>query len=154
MRDQTAEEIQKAIRQGKSNDNAPREASEESANPFVEYVSRSEQIEENMFVIAAWEARQELNSWGYTADINDILEQMVEMQIAFEDVVCSYAPLMPPGWRVMADFNKWAKGQACAGFLHGELRPDISLMIGGSCTTVAELEMELDRLFRYVCELT
>ena len=153
MTNGTAKEFQ-ALRNSESNNHAPLNAPEEAINPFVDYVSQSEQIGENMFVIAAWEARQEENAWGYTADINDILEQMVEMQIAFEDVVCSYAPLMPPGWRVMADFNKWAKGQACAGFLHGELRPDISLMIGGSCTTVADLEMELDRLFRYVCELT
>ena len=40
-----------------------------------------------------------------------------------------------------------------AGFLHGEINPDVTLMIGGRVTTVAELEMELDRLFRYVCEL-
>ncbi len=155
MGHETAKEVIRAFRDSRPNGQTPPEASaEEDAGPFAVYVSQSEEIGENMFIIAAWEARQELNARGYTADINDIREQMAEMQVAFEDVVCSYAPLLPPGWRVMADFNKWVRGQACAGFLHGELRPDISLMIGGNCTTVAELEMELDRLFHYVCELT
>ena len=129
-------------------------AAHEESSPFAAYVSQSKNIAENMFVIAAWEARQELNAWGYTADINDVREQMDEMRSAFKDAVYSYAPLLPPGWRVTADYDKWLKGQACAGFLHGEINPDASLMIGGRCSTVAELEIKLDRLFRLVCEMT
>jgi hypothetical protein len=121
-------------------------------NPFAEYVSQSKNIGENMFVIAAWEARREMNAPGYAADINDMREQMEEMRLAFKDVVYSYAPLLPPGWRVTGDFDKWLKGQACAGFLHGEIQPDASLMIGGCSTSVADLEMKLDALFRFVCQ--
>lgn len=43
---------------------------------------------------------------------------------------------------------------ACAGFLHGDMAPDNSLMIGGQCCTVAEIEMELDRLHRFVWDLS
>ena len=123
-------------------------------NPFLEYISHSEKMGENMAVIAAWEERRHTNAPGYTADIDHLRGEMDRMRSAFKDVVYSYAPLLPPGWRVTGDYDKWVKGQACAGFLHGEINPDAALMIGGRVTTVAELEMELDRLFRYVCELT
>jgi hypothetical protein len=127
---------------------------QEEDNPFLAYVSQSKKMDQNMAVIAAWEERQHSQEAGYTADIDDLRGEMDKMRSAFKLVVYSYAPLLPPGWRVTGDYDKWLKGQACAGFLHGEINPDASLMIGGRVTTVAELEMELDRLFRYVCELT
>jgi hypothetical protein len=136
-----------------SMENGSDKPANQHGNPFANYVSNSEKIGENMFVIAAWEARQELNAPGYAADINNIRDEMDEMRTAFKDVVCGYAPLLPRGWRVTGDFDKWLKGHACAGFLHGEIRPDVSLMIGGGCSTVAELEMQLDRLFRLVCDM-
>jgi hypothetical protein len=125
----------------------------QEANPFAAYIASSKNIDENMFVIAAWEARREAHAWGYTADINNMRDELEEMRTAFKDVVSNYAALLPSGWRVTADFDKWLKGQACAGFLHGEIQPDISLRIGGDCSTVAELEMKLDCLFQMVCRL-
>lgn len=124
------------------------------SNPFVTYISQSRMINENITAIIAKEARRESNAWGYSADINGIRDEMKAMTIAFKDIVYSYAPILPPGWRVIADYDKWVAGQACAGFLHGEVQPDISLLIGGGCATVTEIEMELDRLHRYVCSLT
>jgi hypothetical protein len=121
-------------------------------NPFIDYVSQSKKMEQNMAVIAAWEDRRRSNAPGYTADIDELRGEMDKMRRAFKDVVYSYAPLLPPGWRVTGDYDKWIKGQACAGFLQGEIQPAVRLMIGGRCTTVAELEMELDRLFRYLCD--
>ena len=110
-------------------------------------------IDENINAVAAREEQRESNAWGYTADINDIRDEMKGMTAAFKDVVYSYAVILPPGWRVIADYDKWIAGNACAGFLHGEVQPDISLLIGGDCATVAEIEMELDRLHHYVCNL-
>jgi hypothetical protein len=124
------------------------------SNLFLEYISQSKKMEQNMAVIAAWEERRRSNAPGYTADIDDLRGEMDKMRTAFKDVVYSYAPLLPPGWRVTGDYDQWVKKQACAGFMHGEIQPDITLMIGGRCTTVAELEMELDRLFQYVCAST
>jgi hypothetical protein len=123
-------------------------------NPFLAYVSQSKKMDQNIAVLAAWEERQHSQEAGYTADIDDLRGEIDKMRTAFKHVVYSYAPLLPPGWRVTGDYDRWLKGQACAGFLHGEINPDASLMIGGRVTTVAELEMELDRLFRYVCEMT
>ena len=125
-----------------------------SENPFYDYVSGSERIEENISFIAAREAQRQKNAWGYTAEMDDIREDLNRMREAFKEVVYRYAPILPPGWRVIGDYDKWLKGQACAGFLHGEINPDNSLMIGGQCRTVAEIEMVLDRLHRYVCDLT
>lgn len=125
----------------------------ESQNPFADYISSSETIAENMFVIAAWEARRQFNAPGYTADINDFRDELDELRSAFKDVVTSYASLLPPGWRVIGDFDRWLKGQACAGFRHGELPPDTDLMVGGRCSTVSELEIKLDRLFNFVCAM-
>lgn len=135
------------------NDNGDDGLADEDANPFVAYVSQSQMIDENMTAITAREAQRESNAWGYTADINDIRDEMNGMRLAFKDVVYNYAPILPPGWRVIADYDKWLEGKACAGFLHGEVQPDISLLIGGNCTTVAEIEMELDRLHHYVSNL-
>jgi hypothetical protein len=123
------------------------------SNPFLAYVSQSQQIEENIAAITAREAQRESNTRGYTADIGDIHDELNRIRIAFKDVVYSYAPILPPGWRVIADFDKWVAGKACAGFLHGEVQTDISLLIGGDCTTVAEIEMKLDRLVHYVHDL-
>jgi hypothetical protein len=124
------------------------------SNPFLDYISQSKKMDQNLTVIAAWEERRRSNAPGYTADIDDLRGEMDLMRTAFKDVVYSYAPLLPPGWRVTGDYDKWVKRQACAGFMHGEIQPDITLIIGGRCTTVAELEMELDRLFQYVCAST
>ena len=132
----------------------PGEEAEGQDNPFEAYVAQSKEMEQNMAVIAVWEERRSSLAPGYTADINNLRGEMDRMRSAFKDVVYSYAPLLPPGWRVTGDFDKWIKGQACAGFLHGEIQPDAMLMVGGGCTSVADLEMDLDRLFRYVCELT
>lgn len=137
-----------------SQDQDTENAGQEEENPFVSYVAQSKKMSDNITVIAAWEARHEANAKGFTADINDMREEMNEMRIAFKDVVYSYSPLLPPGWRVTGDYGAWLKGEACAGFLHGEMRPDTTLMIGGRCSSVAELEIELDRLFRYVSDLT
>jgi hypothetical protein len=123
-------------------------------NPFLDYVSQSKKMDQNMAVIVAWEERHRSNAPGYTADIDELRCEMDKMRSAFKHVVYSYAPLLPPGWRVTGDYDKWIKGQACAGFLHGEIQPAVRLMIGGRCTTVAELELKLDHLFRYVCEMT
>ena len=70
------------------------------------------------------------------------------------DIVYRYAPILPSGWRATGDYDKWLKGKACAGFLHGEKNPDNSLMIGGHCHTVAEIEMELDSPHSYMCALS
>jgi len=123
-------------------------------NLFLDYVSQSTRIKENISAIAAKEERRLANAWGYTAEIADIREQMMSMRNAFKEIVNSYAPLLPKGWRVIADYDKWVAGRACAGFLHGEIQPDITLMIGGRCSTVADLELELDRLFRYVNDIS
>jgi len=133
---------------------APGEETEGEKNPFQAYVAQSKQMEQNISVLAAWEERRQGHAPGYTADIDILRCEMDKMRSAFKDVVYSYAALLPPGWRVMGDYDKWVKGQACAGFMHGEIQPDVTLMIGGKCTTVAEIEMELDRLFRYVCEVS
>ena len=119
-------------------------------NPFLEYVAGSAAMAENIRAIAMREEQRADAANGYAADIADIRDLMQEQRIAFKRLVNGYAPLLPPGWRVMADYSKWVEGNACAGFLHGEIQPDASLMIGGGCRTVAELEVELDRLFRYV----
>jgi hypothetical protein len=121
-------------------------------NPFLAYVSESAAMEENIAAIAAREAKRETHAWGYTVDIDDLRDEMAAQRDAFKHVVTSYAPLLPPGWRITADYDKWIQGKACAGFLHGEVSPDISLLIGGECRTVVALEMELDRLFRYICQ--
>lgn len=119
-------------------------------NPFLAYVSGSATMEENIAAIAAREAKRETQAWGYTADIEDLREEMAAQRAAFKQVIAGYAPLLPPGWRVTADYDKWVQGKACAGFVHGEMAPDTSLLIGGACRTVAALEIEMDSLFRYV----
>lgn len=121
-------------------------------NPFLAYVSESATMEENIAAIAAREAKREAQTWGYTADIEDLRDEMAAQRAAFKQVIAGYAPLLPPGWRILADYDKWVQGRACAGFLHGGINPDISLLIGGESRTVAALEMELDRLFQYVCQ--
>lgn len=118
---------------------------------FAEYVSGSAMMDENIAAIAAREARGKTHAWGYTADIGDIREELEAQRGAFKHLLSGYAPLLPPGWRIIGDYDKWVKGQACAGFLHGDMQPDASLLIGGGCSTVADLEMGLDRLFNYVC---
>jgi hypothetical protein len=123
----------------------------EAGNPFFDYVAQSERIDENVSFLTAREAQRAAHAWGYTAEMEDIREQMDAMRKAFKEVVYRYAPILPPGWRVTGDYDKWVKGQACAGFLHGEINPDAALMVGGCCRTVAELEMQLDRLHGYVC---
>ena len=115
------------------------------------YVSGSAMMDENIAAIAAREARGKAHAWGYTADIADIREELEAQRSAFKHLMSGYAALLPPGWRILADYDKWVKREACAGFLHGEVQPDASLLVGGECSTVADLEMELDRLFNYVC---
>ncbi len=134
-------------------DNGDDGLAHEDANPFVAYISQSQMIDENISAIDAREEQRESNAWGYTADINDIRDEMKGMTSTLKAVVYRYAPILPPGWRVIADYDKWLAGKACAGFLHGEVQPDISLLIGGGCTTVAEIEMELDRLHHFVCNM-
>lgn len=125
---------------------------EQEANPFLAYVTGSAAMGEAMAAIAAREAKREVHAWGYTANIEALRDEMAAQQAAFKHVVAGYAPLLPPGWRITADYDKWLQGKACAGFLHGEVAPDISLLIGGECRTVAALELEMDRLFRYVVQ--
>lgn len=122
------------------------------SDPFRSYVAGSKGIEENVAAIEAREAKRAANVWGYAADIDDIRDDLERVGSAFKDVVYGYAPLLPPGWRVIADFDKWVMGKACAGFVHGDMSPDKSLLIGGDCSTVADLAMRLDKLFLYVCE--
>jgi hypothetical protein len=127
---------------------------ETTGNPFADYISQSKRIEENITFLIAREAQQVGNEWGYKADLDDIREDINAMRSAFKNVVYRYASILPPGWRVTGDYDKWLKGQACAGFLHGDMHPDNSLLIGGLCHTVAEIEMELDRLHSYVFDLS
>ena len=123
-------------------------------DPFQSYIEASPRISENIEAIAAREAKRQANVWAYTADIDELREQLDALRDAFKDTVYQYGALLPPGWRVTGDFDQWIKGRACAGFLHGEINPDHSLMVGGRCTTLAELEMALDRLHHFVCEMS
>ena len=92
----------------------PGEEAEGESNPFLAYVSQSNEMEQHMAVIAAWEERRQGHASGYTADISSLRCEMDRMRSAFKDVVYSYAALLPPGWRIMGDYDKWVKGQACA----------------------------------------
>jgi hypothetical protein len=92
----------------------PGEEAEGESNPFLAYVSQSNEMEQHMAVIAAWEERRQGHAPGYTADISSLRCEMDRMRSAFKDVGYSNAALLPPGWRIMGDYNKWVKGQACA----------------------------------------
>ncbi|MCA9898973.1 MAG: hypothetical protein H6654_01555 [Ardenticatenaceae bacterium] len=119
-------------------------------NLFNEYVENSQMIQENLDAIAAREKQRQQNQWGYTADMDNLKDDLQTMQTAFKDIVYRFATTLPSGWRVIGDFNKWLKGEACAGFVHGGMQPDQKLMIGGQCKTALAIEHELERLHQFV----
>lgn len=119
-------------------------------NPFTEYVEHSRMIADNINAIAIREQLKEKNAWGYTADMDNLKDDMQAMRTAFKDIVYRFSAALPAGWRVIGDFDKWLKGEACAGFVHGGMRPDQKLMIGGGCQTVLAIEHELEKLHQFV----
>lgn len=119
-------------------------------NPFEDYVDGSGAIQNGLAAIRARESRREANAGSYMASMADLRDTMGAIENAFKDVVYGYSAILPDGWRAHGDFEKWVAGKACAGFVHGGMNPDAELLIGGRCDTVRELEVELDRLFRYL----
>lgn len=120
---------------------------------FENYVETSHSIQDNIAAITAKEQRQEKNCEAYRADMDNIRGDMEQMRIAFKDVVYRFAAILPPGWRVLGNFDDWVVGKACAGFAYGGIQPERKLMIGGQCKTVLGLELELERLQKFVWEM-
>jgi hypothetical protein len=119
-------------------------------NPFEEYVDDSGAIQDGLAAMRARQSRREANAESYTVSMADLRETMQAIENAFKDVVYGYSAILPAGWRVHGDFEKWIAGKACAGFVHGGMSPDAELMIGGESDTVRGLEIELDRLYRFL----
>lgn len=119
-------------------------------NPFEEFVGNSNPIQDGLAAMDARHEKRENNAASYLANIDDLRDQMKAMELAFKDVVFKYAAILPEGWRVTGDFEKWLAGKACAGFVHGALNPSAELMIGGDCETVGDLELALDQLYNFV----
>ncbi|HSG18478.1 MAG TPA: hypothetical protein VLE70_19450 [Anaerolineae bacterium] len=119
-------------------------------NPFEDYVDGSGAIQDGLAAMRAREDRRAANAESYTASMADVRETMQAIENAFKDVVYGYSAILPDGWRAHGDFEKWVARKACAGFVHGGMNPDAELMIGGECDTVRGLEIELDRLYKFL----
>ena len=115
-------------------------------NPFEDYVDGSGAIQDGL---AAMRARED-HGLDFVASMADVRETMQAIENAFKDVVYGYSAILPDGWRAHGDFEKWVARKACAGFVHGGMNPDAELMIGGECDTVRGLEIELDRLYKFL----
>ena len=119
-------------------------------NPFEEYVDGSGSIQDGLAAMRARQRGREANAESYTASMADLQETMQAIEKAFKDVVYGYSAILPAGWRAHGDFERWVAGKSCAGFVHGGMSPDAELMIGGDCDTVRGLEVELDRLYKFL----
>lgn len=119
-------------------------------NVFEEFVDGSDPIQDNLAAIRARQIQREQNSVSYVAQIEQLREEMMAMEAAFKDVVYKYTAILPDGWRVTGDFDKWVAGKACVGFVRGAMNPTDELMVGGNCDTVADIEMTLDRLYHFL----
>ncbi len=123
-------------------------------NPFEEFVEGSDPIQDGLSAIKAKENKRTENASSYVASMDNLREQMKAMEEAFKDVIYGYSAILPSGWRAIGDFEEWVAGKACAGFVRGGLNPTDKLMLGGSCETVKELEVELERLYTYLVNLS